>query len=75
MFTAKIRCNGKTPNEGSTPATTTVTFGPDYGDGKNAEWAARTPTLSLSMAMVDEVAALVEPGDEITLTFAKGVDG
>lgn len=71
MFTAKIRCTGKTPNAGSTPPTTTVTYGPDYGEGKNAEWAARTPTINVSMAMLDEVAARVEVGDEITLTFSK----
>lgn len=71
MWTAKVTCTGKTPNAGSTPPTTRVQFGPNYGEGKNSEWAASTPTLDLSMSVLDAVAELVELGDAITLTFAK----
>lgn len=72
MWTAKIRCSSKTPNAGSTPPTTRVQFTPNYGEGKNSEWAARTPTLNLDMAVLDEIAERIDVGDEVTLTFTKG---
>jgi len=70
MFTAKVRCTRSTPNQ-YVEGTTDLVFNASYEDGKNAEWAAKTPTLSLQMQVVDSVAQQVAVGDEITLTFAK----
>lgn len=44
-------------------------FSPDYLDGRNAEWAAATPALSLQMTVKPEVADLFEGGGKYTLTF------
>jgi hypothetical protein len=39
-----------------------LTFSPDYEDGRNAEWAEATPTLSLAMTVKADVGALFEAG-------------
>lgn len=68
MFNAKLLCTGKTPNG---PDQVTATFGPDYADGANAEWAKYTPALHLTMTLKDSAADLVDVGDHLTVTFAK----
>jgi hypothetical protein len=47
----------------------TLAFYADYADGRNAQWAAATPTLSLQMTVNAEAAALFEAGKAYTLTF------
>jgi hypothetical protein len=64
--TAKIRCNTKSP---AYPGATSLSFGADYQDGRNAEWAAATPSLSISMTVNDAAAEHFEQGKAYTLTF------
>jgi hypothetical protein len=64
-ITAKVICAWKAPGESSTQ----LGFGADYADGRNAEWAAATPTLSLNMTVKPEVADLFTTGGRYTLTF------
>jgi hypothetical protein len=67
VITAKIRLNTKSEN-GAGGAT--LSFGPDYQDGRNKEWATATPALSLSMTVVGDVADRFTEGDAYTLTFS-----
>lgn len=46
-------------------------FFPDYDDGRNKEWAAATPALSLTMTVKPEVAERFEVGAHYTLTFSQ----
>jgi hypothetical protein len=55
----------------SSDGQTTLDFNADYADGQNKEWAKYTPALSLSMTVLDEVAADWNNGDHFTLTFDK----
>lgn len=66
LCTAKIRCTGKTPiSDGQTR----LSFSPDYSDGRNAEWAKNTPSLGLTMTVLDQIAARYKDGEAITLLF------
>lgn len=70
-ITAKIECTNKsTAWEGAT----SLSFGPDYADGRNAEWAAATPSLSVSLTVIDSVAERFEVGGKSTLTFTPSDD-
>lgn len=46
-----------------------LSFGADYADGRNKEWAKYTPGLSLTMGVLPEVAEKFEVGGKYTLTF------
>ncbi len=49
---------------------TLLSFTPDYADGANKEWAKYTPSLNLTMTVLDEVAEQFgEPLAKFTLTF------
>jgi len=63
--TAKITVSGKTPQG----TQTLLTFMPDYQDGRNKEWAEATPSLSLSMNVLNSVAERFDVGQAWTLTF------
>lgn len=72
MITAKIKCSSKTNEAGEgEDRTVNVNFGPDYEDGRNAEWARWTPGLSLTMGLRGAVADKFEVGKAYTLTFAE----
>jgi hypothetical protein len=64
-ITAKVTCVSKTEQGESA----LLTFGADYNDGRNAEWAYYTPALSLTMTVRGEVAERFEQGSHYTLTF------
>jgi hypothetical protein len=66
-FTAKVKVTNRvqTKDDGDV----SLSFAPDYGDGRNAEWAAATPALSLSMTVKADVGQYVEMDDEFTLMF------
>lgn len=64
-ITAKVTCSWKAAGESSTQ----LYFAPDYTDGRNAEWASATPTLSLQMTVKPEVGELFTTGGRYTLTF------
>lgn len=70
--TAKVTCNLKQPYGTGDNAQATVGFMPDYQDGRNKEWAAATPSLSLQMTLKGDVAMHFELGKHYTLTFTEG---
>jgi hypothetical protein len=72
VVTAKVRCDGKTVNGEGANRTTLLMFQPDYADGRNQEWAAATPHLSLQMTVRGEVGDRFEPGRSYTLQFVEG---
>jgi hypothetical protein len=63
--TAKVKVSNKQPYGSGA----TLTFAPDYQDGRNKEWAEATPALHLVMTVVGAVAEQFEVGDAVTLTF------
>ena len=71
MVTAKIICQSKTETGEGDDRTATVTFAPDYADGRNAEWARWTPGLSLTIGLRGSVADRFEVGKAYTLTFTE----
>lgn len=68
--TAKVECTSRTTYEGAV----TLSFGPDYASGRNAEWAAATPHLSISMTVNETAGAHFEQGSKYTLTFEPNED-
>lgn len=74
--TARIHCTAKVTCTATGPAgegQTRLGFSPDYADGANAEWAKYTPSLSLSVVMLDQVAAQFHVGQHLTLLFTEDV--
>lgn len=71
LCTAKVVCTAKGP---AGDGQSRLGFSPDYEAGRNAEWASATPTLSLSMTVVEGVAAKIAMGQAITLLFTEDVD-
>lgn len=71
-FTAKIRVNDNTPSSVS-EGFRSVSFMPDYTDGRNKEWAYATPNLNLTMVVKPEIGEQLPKGTTVTLTF--DVDG
>lgn len=69
--TAQLSLNSRTENVGGHHQ---LVFGPDYGDGRNKEWAASTPSLNLSMTVKPEVSALFKVGGQYTLTLTEQED-
>lgn len=67
--TAKVICTNNDANNAGGPGSHTVTFAPDYADGRNAEWAAATPSLSLTMTVKADVAEHFPQGKRLTLAF------
>lgn len=67
--TAKIKVTGKESQDPSEDSQVTLNFGPDYADGRNAEWAKYTPGLSLTMGVKASVAEHFNQGQPWTLTF------
>lgn len=63
--TAKIVCNSKQVNDWAT----SLAFGADYQDGRNAEWAQATPSLSLNMTVKHDVGEHFDLGAPWTLMF------
>ena len=66
--TAKVVCQTKIKQY---DGVTNLSFLPDYQDGRNAEWAAATPSLSLTMTVNDNAAEHFESGQAYTLVFEK----
>ena len=74
MVTAKIVCQTKTESGEGDARQATVTFVPDYADGRNKQWALYTPGLSLSMGLRGAVADRFVSGKAYTLTFTEEAD-
>jgi hypothetical protein len=70
-ITAKVRLASKVQSgaDDDPNRTAQLTFAADYTDGRNKEWAAATPALSLVMTVRGDVADRFEPGRAFTLTF------
>lgn len=66
-FTAKVEISSK--QEGDRVDPVAFVFQPDYGQGRNAEWAAATPALALSMSIKKELADKLRKGQRFTVTF------
>lgn len=71
MITAKTQCQSKTESGEGDSRQATVTFVPDYADGRNKEWALYTPGLSLTICLKGAVADRFEQGKAYTLTFTE----
>lgn len=66
--TAKVKLNMKgTASDGQVQ----LSFNADYNDGRNKEWSRYTPSLSLSMYVLESVADQFELNAPYTLTFEK----
>lgn len=48
-----------------------LSFHADYADGRNKEWAAASPSLSIQMTVRPDVAKLFDQGERYTLYFEK----
>jgi len=71
QVTAKAQVNSRSDG----PGPVVLSMGPDYQDGRNAEWAAATPALSISMTVQEGPAAdFFEQGSKITVTFTRTED-
>ena len=69
--TAKVECTSRNvPYDGAV----SLSFGPDYSNGRNAEWAAATPHLSISMTVNEEAGQHFELHEKYTLTFEPNAD-
>lgn len=51
---------------------TAITLGPDYQDGRNAEWAAATPSFSTTMSVQNGLADELEVGQEVEVILKPG---
>jgi hypothetical protein len=72
MVTAKIVCHSKSEPQGEgDDRQVTVSFGADYADDRNKEWARWTPGLSLTMGLRGAVADRFEVGKAYTLEFVE----
>lgn len=65
-ITAKVKCSDI---HGSWQGAKNIAFMPDYGEGRNASWAAATPNLQLTLTVREDVAQLFTVGASYTLTF------
>lgn len=62
--------NHETGEWEGTPWGWEVEFTPDYAEGRNAEWAAATPSGMIRLTIKNELAAeQFEPGGAYTVTF------
>lgn len=71
MITAKVKCWSKTETGEGDNRQAAVTFGADYSDGRNKEWAMYTPALNLSMTLKGAVGDLFEKDKAYTLQFVE----
>ena len=71
MITAKVFCASKSEIGEGDNRQANVTFGADYADGRNKEWAAATPALNLQVTLNGAAADLFEQGQKWTLQFVK----
>lgn len=66
QFTAKVFVSGE---QSAGDGQTTLSFTADYADGANKEWAKYTPSLNVSMTVLDEVAEGINYGDKFDVVF------
>lgn len=74
MITAKVVLGRKDAhNKSDENSPVALHFQPDYAQGRNAEWADATPSLSLSMTVRADVATKFTEGTAYTLQFVPEV--
>ena len=61
-------------NESADEETTQLLFNADYNDPRNHEWSKWTPSLSLNLNVLNEVADKFELQANYVLTFEKQED-
>jgi hypothetical protein len=71
---AKVVCTGTSPEGEGDERHAQVSFGPDYSDGRNAEWAHYTPHLSLEMTVAGKVVDQFRAGQRWDLIFQRRDD-
>ncbi len=54
-MSAKLNCASKTESGVGDDRQVTVTFGADYADGRNKEWARFTPSANVSIVLKGEL--------------------
>ncbi len=69
MVTAKVKCTLKQSFGEGDNQYTQVSFQPDYDDGRNAEWAYFTPSLSLTMNVNNQAAEHFQGDSAYILQF------
>lgn len=74
MITAKVLCHQRTESGEGDNRQASVSFLPDYNDGRNREWSRYTPSLSLSMTVGGAAADIFQQGKAYVLTFAESDD-
>lgn len=71
--TARLKVDGK--SDPDAPGDFDIlTLGPDYQDGRNAEFFAATPAINLTMSVQKSVAEQFNLGDLFTLTLDRTDD-
>lgn len=71
--TAKAQVSGRQPSAAEKDGVR-ITLGPDYQDGRNAEWALATPALNINMTVKGDVADFFEQGGKYTVIFERTED-
>lgn len=74
MITAKVSVSSKVDTGEGDNRQTVVTFGADYADGRNKEWAMYTPALSLVMTVKGAVGDRFTTGAGFVLAFTEATD-
>lgn len=74
MITAKVLCHQRSVSGEGDDRQVSVSFLPDYNDGRNREWSRYTPSLSLSMTLNGTAGDRFEQGKAYVLTFAESDD-
>lgn len=71
--TGRFKVNRITPGAAG-EGTAEVELTPDYAQGKNAEWAAATPSgvIRLTIANPDALKQFTEPGQPVAVSLAPG---
>lgn len=69
--TAKVECTGRSVGYNDSVS---LSFMPDYHDGRNAEWAEATPSLSFQMTVKASVAEHFQLNGKYIVTFEPATD-
>lgn len=78
-ITAKVKLARKNEylsnsTSGSKETGVELSFGANYANGANKEWAKYTPSLNFTMVVKPEVAAAFEIGGNYTVSFTPDED-
>lgn len=74
MISAKVVCGQKVETGEGDARQAVVTFGADYADDRNKEWAKYTPHLQLAITLNGPAADHFEQGKRYDLQFVENTD-